>query len=284
MVDLTWWRGLQPEMLQVLSVCPACHSLSAPVDSHASGDSVCCADDVCAACCALSPRPGVDFYRERRIRHQLNLLGELQASWCDMPCLRHRAPGKDSRRAVAAPNLDLEDSRLGSQWQHCHRHGNELTPTCSPLFTLAATSFPVIVCLPAGDRRLNELGDKLCENLEVFFEDVAGDIKPSVLHGDLWRSVEGIGRQSGSKGRGGGGCALVVLVPTPTRCAACFEPVCSGNIAGVEGKPAIFDPATYYGACWWRLLDDCIAVCSHSLGCESPVFACKCCVVLRCAV
>lgn len=60
----------------------------------------------------------------------------------------------------------------------------------------------------AGDRRLNELGDKLCENLEVFFDDVAGDIKPSVLHGDLW----------------------------------------SGNIAGVEGgKPAIFDPATYYG-------------------------------------
>lgn len=58
-----------------------------------------------------------------------------------------------------------------------------------------------------GDRRLNELGDKLCDNLEVFFEDVAGDIKPSVLHGDLW----------------------------------------SGNIAGVEGKPAIFDPATYYG-------------------------------------
>jgi fructosamine-3-kinase len=47
----------------------------------------------------------------------------------------------------------------------------------------------------------------LCDNLEAFFEDVAGDIKPSVLHGDLW----------------------------------------SGNIAGVEGKPAIFDPATYYG-------------------------------------
>lgn len=59
-----------------------------------------------------------------------------------------------------------------------------------------------------GDRRLSQLGDKLCDNLEVYFEDVAGDIKPSVLHGDLW----------------------------------------SGNIAGVEGKPAIFDPATYYGA------------------------------------
>lgn len=58
-----------------------------------------------------------------------------------------------------------------------------------------------------GDRRLSQLGDKLCDNLEVFFEDVAGSIQPSVLHGDLW----------------------------------------SGNIAGVEGKPAVFDPATYYG-------------------------------------
>lgn len=44
-------------------------------------------------------------------------------------------------------------------------------------------------------------------SLQYFFEDVAGEIKPSVLHGDLW----------------------------------------SGNIAGVEGQPAIFDPATYYG-------------------------------------
>jgi hypothetical protein len=45
------------------------------------------------------------------------------------------------------------------------------------------------------------------DNLDVFFEDIRGDIKPSVLHGDLW----------------------------------------SGNIAGVEGQPSIFDPATYYG-------------------------------------
>lgn len=59
----------------------------------------------------------------------------------------------------------------------------------------------------AGDRRLNELGKTLCDNLESFFDNVSGDIKPSVLHGDLW----------------------------------------SGNIAGVEGQPAIFDPATYYG-------------------------------------
>ncbi|KAF8062042.1 protein-ribulosamine 3-kinase [Scenedesmus sp. PABB004] len=60
-----------------------------------------------------------------------------------------------------------------------------------------------------GDRRMSQLGDKLLDNLEVFFEDIAGDIRPSVLHGDLW----------------------------------------SGNIAGVGpgGAPAIFDPATYYG-------------------------------------
>lgn len=60
---------------------------------------------------------------------------------------------------------------------------------------------------PAGDRKLSQLGEKLCDNIGVFFEDVAGQIKPSVLHGDLW----------------------------------------SGNIAGVQGQPAIFDPATYYG-------------------------------------
>eukprot|EP00775_Hariotina_reticulata_P003566 gene3566-3834_t len=58
-----------------------------------------------------------------------------------------------------------------------------------------------------GDRRLTQLGDKLLDNLELFFEDIAGNIKPCVLHGDLW----------------------------------------SGNIAGVDGRPAVFDPATYYG-------------------------------------
>jgi hypothetical protein len=94
----------------------------------------------------------------------------------------------------------------------------------------------------AGDRRLNELGKTLCDDLESFFDDVSGDIKPSVLHGDLW----------------------------------------SGNIAGVEGHPAIFDPATYYGegsygltygppgaqheccVLWyaWKLTALCLGVCS----------------------
>jgi len=59
----------------------------------------------------------------------------------------------------------------------------------------------------AGDSQLNELGAKLLPNLEVFFEG-AGEIRPSILHGDLW----------------------------------------SGNIAAAAGgEPVIFDPACYYG-------------------------------------
>ena len=50
------------------------------------------------------------------------------------------------------------------------------------------------------------MGKKLCDKLETLFEGV--DVRPSVLHGDLW----------------------------------------SGNIGSVgDGQPAIFDPATYYG-------------------------------------
>lgn len=58
----------------------------------------------------------------------------------------------------------------------------------------------------ANDSTLNRLGEKLCAGMHKFFEG-AGEIKPSVLHGDLW----------------------------------------SGNIAAADGKPTIFDPATYYG-------------------------------------
>ncbi|KAL3147712.1 hypothetical protein ABBQ32_002455 [Trebouxia sp. C0010 RCD-2024] len=52
---------------------------------------------------------------------------------------------------------------------------------------------------------LQKLGKKLCDNLERFFQGI--EVKPSVLHGDLW----------------------------------------SGNISGVDGQPSIFDPAVYYG-------------------------------------
>ncbi|KAL4854893.1 Protein-ribulosamine 3-kinase [Chlorella vulgaris] len=59
----------------------------------------------------------------------------------------------------------------------------------------------------AGNSRLNSLAEPLLQPgaLEKFFDGV--EVKPSVLHGDLW----------------------------------------SGNIASVDGEPCIFDPATYYG-------------------------------------
>lgn len=58
-----------------------------------------------------------------------------------------------------------------------------------------------------GDPNLIEKGEKLCRNLHVFFHDIKDEIKPSLIHGDLW----------------------------------------SGNISGVGSVPAIFDPACYYG-------------------------------------
>lgn len=60
--------------------------------------------------------------------------------------------------------------------------------------------------LLTGDTELIRMGDKLCDNLAVYFQD-AGEIKPSLLHGDLW----------------------------------------SGNINAADGTPVIFDPACYYG-------------------------------------
>lgn len=57
-----------------------------------------------------------------------------------------------------------------------------------------------------GDPEIIDLVDKLCTNLDLYFEDVQGDIKPSLIHGDLW----------------------------------------SGNISGCQGDVTIFDPASYY--------------------------------------
>lgn len=81
--------------------------------------------------------------------------------------------------------------------------------------------------------QLNLAGDSYCSNLwendiaprlHLLFEDLQGDkeIKPSLLHGDLW----------------------------------------SGNIGSADGKPSIFDPAVYWGhheaewgvSCLMRLL------------------------------
>lgn len=57
-----------------------------------------------------------------------------------------------------------------------------------------------------GDPTVIELTDKLCDRLDIFFEDIKDDIRPSLIHGDLW----------------------------------------SGNISGCDGEVAIFDPASYY--------------------------------------
>ncbi|GBF92654.1 hypothetical protein Rsub_05023 [Raphidocelis subcapitata] len=58
-----------------------------------------------------------------------------------------------------------------------------------------------------GDARMTALAKPVLDNLGFWFTDVEGAIKPSILHGDLW----------------------------------------SGNIASADGRPTIFDPATYYG-------------------------------------
>lgn len=61
--------------------------------------------------------------------------------------------------------------------------------------------------LLAGDGSLLEKGKRLCDRLDEFFEDIGTDIKPSLIHGDLW----------------------------------------SGNVAGTkDDEAAIFDPACYY--------------------------------------
>lgn len=61
--------------------------------------------------------------------------------------------------------------------------------------------------LLTGDSSLIERGSKLCMRIHELFDDIQGDIKPSLLHGDLW----------------------------------------AGNISGEASSPVIFDPASYYG-------------------------------------
>lgn len=60
--------------------------------------------------------------------------------------------------------------------------------------------------LLADDAELYEVGSRVCEKMDQFFVG-CDDIKPSILHGDLW----------------------------------------SGNVDGVGGSPIIYDPACYYG-------------------------------------
>ena len=58
----------------------------------------------------------------------------------------------------------------------------------------------------ARDSTLSELGEAVVENMPRWFAP-CGEIRPSILHGDLW----------------------------------------SGNIGTVGGRPSAFDPAAYYG-------------------------------------
>ncbi|KIZ07941.1 hypothetical protein MNEG_0014 [Monoraphidium neglectum] len=58
-----------------------------------------------------------------------------------------------------------------------------------------------------GDARMKALAQPVLDNLGFWFTDIAGSIRPSILHGDLW----------------------------------------SGNVSSSGGRPVIFDPATYYG-------------------------------------
>jgi fructosamine-3-kinase len=66
----------------------------------------------------------------------------------------------------------------------------------------------------AGDANLSRLGDTLCSKMHKLFDGIEGEIKPSVLHGDLWS-----GNITAAADGGGSGST----------------------------KACIFDPATYYG-------------------------------------
>jgi fructosamine-3-kinase len=57
----------------------------------------------------------------------------------------------------------------------------------------------------ANDSEMSRLGDVLMRNLDSLFQGI--EVKPSVLHGDLW----------------------------------------SGNIGSADGQPTVYDPAVYYG-------------------------------------
>lgn len=59
------------------------------------------------------------------------------------------------------------------------------------------------------DAALQALGKRLCARLPELFADLdEADVRPSILHGDLW----------------------------------------SGNVGAAGGAPCVFDPAAYYGA------------------------------------
>ena len=62
-------------------------------------------------------------------------------------------------------------------------------------------------CALTREATLIKLGDRLCDRLPALFEGLPDEVRPAILHGDLW----------------------------------------SGNIAATGGQPVVFDPASYYG-------------------------------------
>lgn len=85
------------------------------------------------------------------------------------------------------------------------------------------------------DSKLQDKGNMLCENLDVFFENI--EVKPSVLHGDLWAGKTNCIHPSEK-------CQCTRL---QTHLMVNLFSTRAGNIAAVDGKPSLFDPATSYG-------------------------------------
>lgn len=130
----------------------------------------------------------IDFYRERRLQHQLNLTKD---------------PKLQQMGEKLCANLELffegvEVSPQTTTHTKCVRSICwQRSACCSAQFGTAAGMWS------------HRMDTKSCWmfGLQNASLCVALQVKPSVLHGDLW----------------------------------------SGNISGVDGQPSIFDPAVYYG-------------------------------------
>ena len=111
----------------------------------------------------------------------------------------------------------------------------------------------------AGNHRLNQLAEPLLKPgaLEGFFEGIT--VRPSVLHGaptgDQWLPAYSCSAAACIHSAAGThyeslAASLPCCCGAPSTAPPSTPPagdLWSGNIAAVEGQPAIFDPATYYG-------------------------------------
>jgi hypothetical protein len=110
----------------------------------------------------------VEFYRERRLRHQLDLLGTRLTGRVHIAG-RAQAAMKHSRVAsharVRAGNLACS-----------HKRPRQKPPVRTTLRCPAPRP---------GDARMKALAQPVLDNLGFWFTDIAGSIRPSILHGDL---------------------------------------------------------------------------------------------------